>query len=158
MKKLLLWLGLAVILFGVVLTWGLTRDGRDGSARASRPPDWLQLAADTFTRRSPVTGSNFSPDHCVAGSQLVVFSACALHISEANVYGPRQLTLRLDAGAQVVVELSTHGQAGLVMTMTLASGGPLGPVAFAIPREGADLSLRCVAAAAAAPCRIALVR
>lgn len=150
MKKLLVVLVLLLIAFAVVLTWGVARDDRE-----QRTSEWTAVFGGV-AESSPVTASRFARNpSCLPGREIRVATACALRLEEAEAYRPQELKLRLVEGGELRVELRTGGKAGLLTSLTLEAGRK--PVAFPIPREGADLRLACTGPPPAGrPCRVAL--
>lgn len=141
MKRLLLILIIALILFGAMMFYGLSRD--DGTARASQPPDWMGLFSNLIHKQT-ITANDLLPTGCFAEGEFrsTLSLPCRVHIRSVNETSTRTMKLVMASGIKARIDLQTLGEAGMHMSLPLRSETPKSP-GLQVPKEGADLTITC---------------
>jgi hypothetical protein len=142
MKRLVLILIVVLILFGIMLTCGLTRD--HSASRASDRPSWMGLL-DPLRKKAPVTAAEILPAPCFVQGDLLARpnQPCTIHVRTSQESDVRTMKLAMVAGASSRINLQTHGQTGMEIEIPLHSATPKSPE-LQIPKEGAEVKVTCV--------------
>ena len=142
MKRLVLILIVVLVLFGIMLSCGLTLD--QSRSRATDKPGWMGIL-EPLSTKTPVATSDLLSTQClVQGDHIARAKApCAIHVRTSASSGVRTLKLVMVNGQSSKIDLQTLGQTGMQVEIPLRSQNQKSPE-MQIPKEGAEVKVLCV--------------